>query len=133
MDKLTGKKAPAKKAAPKKKEDKAVAVSAEAKSASAVAVNVSGDAHRILVAPIFTEKASRLSSMGQYAFVVARSATKVDVARAVRDVYGVKPTAVRVLNTLGKIVRRGRSVGRRNDVKKAIVTLKKGDSIAFSA
>ena len=136
LDKISGKKAPAKKPAAKKKdEDKAVvAASAKAeKESKAEAQDLSGEAYRVLVAPLFTEKSARLNAQGQYAFAVARSATKVDVARAVRALYGVKPVSVRVLNVLGKVVRYGRSSGRQKDVKKAIVTLKKGDSIALSA
>ncbi|MEY4722591.1 MAG: hypothetical protein RLZZ324_104, partial [Candidatus Parcubacteria bacterium] len=65
-----------------------------------------------------------------YAFLVAKDATKVSVAQAVRDLYGVKPTSVRMIVQLGKNVRFGRYSGKEKDVKKAIVTLKKGDAIA---
>lgn len=137
LDTFTGKKTPAKKVGPKKvaakksdeATDKVVTEGAEA----AAAQDLKGEAYRILVAPILTEKTSAQQALGQYSFYVAPKATKVDVARAVKDLYGVKPTSVRVINVLGKIVRYGRFSGQQKDVKKAIVSLKKGDSIALSA
>ena len=139
LDKISGKKekAPAKKAPAKAK--KAEEVKADAAETAAPAAKAArgplaregaGDAHRILLKPVLTEKSSLLQMSNQYTFAVANSATKVDVARAVRDLYGVKPTQVRIVNAKGKAVRFGRSQGVEKDVKKAIVTLKKGDSIS---
>jgi large subunit ribosomal protein L23 len=89
-----------------------------------------GNAHRILIRPLATEKTTMLQMDNQYTFVVANSATKVDVAHAVRDLYGVKPTKVRIVNLEGKSVRSGRSQGREKNVKKAVVSLKQGDTIS---
>ncbi len=89
-----------------------------------------GDAHRILVRPIFTEKTARLQSLNQYVFAVAPSAGKVSVAQAIRDLYGVKPESVRIVFSPGKAVRFGKYSGKEKNVKKAIVTLKSGDAIA---
>lgn len=89
----------------------------------------SGNAHKVLLRPIFTEKSARLESLGKYTFVVDRDANKIEVAAAVRDLYGVEPVSVQVVNIEGKLVRFGRNMGREKHEKKAIVTLKKGESL----
>ena len=89
-----------------------------------------GQSATVLLAPILTEKSSNQESLGKYVFFVSPKATKVEVAAAVRDLYGVKPTSVRIVNVKGKKVRSGRIQGRKKDRKKAIVTLKKGDAIS---
>lgn len=96
----------------------------------ALAKEGAGNAYRVLATPVFTEKAANMQAQGKYVFLVAKSATKIDVASAIRDLYGVKPTSVRMIVQLGKQVRFGRFKGKEKDVKKAIVTLKKGDAIA---
>ncbi|MBI4457742.1 50S ribosomal protein L23 [Candidatus Uhrbacteria bacterium] len=88
-----------------------------------------GSAYRVLVRPIFTEKASALQAMGKYAFEVATNANKMEVSRAIADLYGVKPVSVRIIKVQGKEVRFGRTLGRERDIKKAIVSLKPGESI----
>lgn len=86
-------------------------------------------AFRVLVKPLVTEKATDLSATNKYVFVVTRAANKIEVAKAVYAVYGVKPVSVNIISMKGKVVTRGRIKGQRKDWKKAIVTLKKGDSI----
>lgn len=86
-------------------------------------------AFRILVKPLVTEKATELVSQNKYSFVVTREANKIEVAKAVYAVYGVKPVSVNVVAMKGKAVTRGKVKGKRKDWKKAIVTLKKGESI----
>lgn len=140
LDKFSKKpKAPAAKAAPKAKkaEDKAVTADASttpaapaAQTRGPLAREGAGEAYRILLRPVLTEKTSMQQAVGQYTFAVATDATKVDVARAIRDLYGVKPVQVRIVNVEGKMVRFGRSQGREKRVKKAVVTLKSGDSLA---
>ncbi len=140
LDKISGKKAKesAKKSAPKAKKapaetaakTKAPAEKAEtAKVRGPLAKEGAGEAYRILVRPVLTEKTSQLQAINQYTFAVAKGATKVDVARAVRDLYGVKPLSVRIVNAKGKKVRSGRSQGQEKDVKKAVVTLKAGETL----
>jgi large subunit ribosomal protein L23 len=86
-------------------------------------------AHRVLVRPLITEKAANFGTLNKYAFVVTGQSNKVEVAKAVQAVYGVKPVNVNIVCVKGKAVTRGRIKGRRSDMKKAIVTLKKGDTI----
>ncbi len=90
-----------------------------------------GHSASILVAPVLTEKSGRQESLGKYVFFVSSDATKVEVARAIRDLYGIKPISVRIANVKGKSVRFGRVQGRKKNRKKAIVTLKKGDAISI--
>lgn len=91
--------------------------------------SIDSQAFRVLVRPLITEKAAAMSELGKYVFEVAEDANKIDVSKAVFEVYGVKPTAVNVVNMLGKAVSRGKIRGRRKDWRKAIVTLPKGKSI----
>jgi large subunit ribosomal protein L23 len=106
---------------------------AENKAAKKVSVKkkVNGQAYRVLVKPMITEKAAHLNSINQYVFMVNTSANKISVAKAIEEVYGVKPTSVNVIKMEGKKVNRGRITGKRKDFKKAIVTLKKGESISI--
>ena len=82
-----------------------------------------------ILAPIITEKATILSEQNKVVFRVADTATKDEIAAAVEALFKVTVTKVNTLNVKGKTKRfRGR-IGRRNDVKKAIVTLAEGQSI----
>lgn len=87
--------------------------------------------NRLLVRPVITEKATALSTENKYAFVVEKSANKIEVAKAIKAVYGVTPVAVNIINMQGKKVARGRIRGQRKDWKKAVVTLKKGEAISI--
>ncbi len=124
----------------KKKRNAPAAVKAEPKTAApkkeavspakvAAAKDGAGDAYRILVTPLFTEKSDRLQTQGKYSFLVAPTAGKVEIGRAIRDLYGVKPTSVRIVKVHGKAVRFGRTVGKEKNMKKAIVTLAAGDTL----
>lgn len=88
-----------------------------------------GSANAVLIRPLISERSATAESFGAYTFVVANSATKHAVREAIFSTYGVRPIKVRVMNVEGKILRSGKHEGRRSDWKKAIVTLKKGDSI----
>lgn len=122
--------APAKAAA--EKSDKKAATPATAPAAAAHEVKL-GDSHRILVRPLMTEKGTALAKLNQYAFVVAPKANKLSIRQAVSDVYGVTVNEVRVINVRGKAIRTRSGYGARKDWRKAIVTLKKGDSIEIFA
>ena len=91
--------------------------------------SVTSRAYRILLKPLVTEKASVLGTQNKYAFAVAIDANKIEIAKAVKEIYGIKPTAVNVIRLDGKLTRTGRSKGTRKDWKKAIVTLPEGKAI----
>lgn len=86
-------------------------------------------AYKILVKPLVTEKATNLSGQNKYVFIVSIDANKIEVSKAIEEVYGVNPINVNIIKMKGKQVARGRVAGRRKDFKKAIVTLKKGETI----
>jgi len=90
-----------------------------------------GDAYRVLVHPIVSEKSARLESIGQYVFAVGRRANKVEIKKAIEGHYRVHVERVNVMNVPGKSVRFGRTSGTRSDWRKAYVTLKKGERITF--
>jgi large subunit ribosomal protein L23 len=82
--------------------------------------------------PLITEKAERgRETSRQYAFEVHRDATKIQVKSAVEKLFSVHVTAVRTAVARGKNKRVGRNIGRRPNWKKAIVTLKEGETIAL--
>lgn len=83
----------------------------------------------VLLSPHITEKASLLSEQNKVVFKIALDATKDEVASAVEAIYNVKVTKVNTIVTKGKTKRFKGIMGRRNDVKKAIVTLAEGQSI----
>ena len=89
------------------------------------------DAMSILIRPVVSEKTYALMDQHVYVFVVDPRATKIDVRNAVEQAFNVKVVKVNTLNRKGKSVRNRRTnvVGHRADTKRAIVTLKSGDSI----
>jgi large subunit ribosomal protein L23 len=83
----------------------------------------------LILGPVITEKSTQATEHNQVTFRVRQEATKPQVKEAVEGLFGVKVKAVNTLNQKGKVKRfRGR-LGKRNDVKKAIVTLEEGHSI----
>ena len=86
-------------------------------------------AYKVLVRPIISEKATMGASIGKYVFEVSLKANKVEVKKAIEEVYGVVPASVNVINKRGKTVHFGRHFGATKNTKKVIVTLKKGDTI----
>lgn len=88
-----------------------------------------GNAYKVLVRPHVTEKAANLGAENKYVFVVSSDANKIEIAKAVKEVYGVKPVSVNIVRAKGKKVRHGRITGRRKDWKKAIIMLPAGKSI----
>lgn len=93
-----------------------------------------GREHEIIRAPWFSEKALMATERGIYAFSVPASATKADVAGAVKAVYNVEPRKVRIVNMPGKrkAMRFKRGTGVRAGRRKAYVYLRPGDSIQFA-
>ncbi len=86
--------------------------------------------YNVIIRPLVTEKSTdQLERLGAYSFVVARDANKVQIARAVEELFSVKVRDVKTMQYTGKERRLGRFVGRRPAWKKAVVRLREGDSI----
>lgn len=85
----------------------------------------------VIIRPRITEKASLQSGGNSYTFNVARRANKIEIKKAVEEVYGVEPVKVNIINMKQKrkIVRGTKGV--EPSFKKAVVFLKDGDSIEF--
>lgn len=82
-----------------------------------------------VLTPVITEKSTIVAENNQIVFEVPLSASKPEIKTAVEQLFNVSVTAVNTILTKGKNKRfRGR-LGRRSDVKKAVVTLKDGDTI----
>ena len=84
----------------------------------------------VIKGPLITEKLDKArEKFRHYSFLVDRDATKHDVARAVQTLFNVHVEAVRTTIIRGKVKRVGRSMGKRPNYKKAIVTLKEGETL----
>ncbi len=83
----------------------------------------------VIRAPVITEKATMGSEHNQVTFKVALDASKPEIKAAVETLFGVKVKAVNTLIAKGKVKRFKGFLGRRSDVKKAVVTLVEGHSI----
>ena len=88
---------------------------------------------QVLVAPIVSEKATQVAEKtNSVTFKVLQDATKPEIKAAVELMFNVQVKGVSVLNTKGKHKRFGRSMGRRDNVRKAYVTLQPGQELNFS-
>ena len=86
--------------------------------------------HRTIVRPLITEKSSAAyQARGEYTFEVHVDASKPQIRSAIEQLFGVKVTGVWTSNQRGKEKRMGKTVGRRPNWKKAIGTLREGDTI----
>lgn len=85
----------------------------------------------IIIEPLLTEKSNAMKEFHKYAFKVARSANKIEIKHALKVLYKVDALDCRTIRVQGKVKRQGRFVGRTSSWKKAIVTLKKGNTIAL--
>jgi len=83
----------------------------------------------VLIRPIITEKTTLLMQENKYTFQVPLNANKVEIRKAVESIFTVKVEKVATIRVLGKTKRMGRTMGKRSDYKKAIVTLKAGETI----
>lgn len=118
----------------KKEEVKEVEKTSEQKVETAPELNFdglkdTGDAYEVLVKPIISEKASLLAGQGKYTFEVAWTCNRSMVKNAIFKVYGIKPKAVNIITMKGKAIQFKRVTGKRNDWKKAIVTMPEGKSL----
>lgn len=82
-------------------------------------------AQDIVIAPVITEQSMASFADKKYTFKVATDATKIDVARAIEELFGVEVEKVNTMNVSGHTRRMGRYEGKTASWKKAIVTLKK--------
>ncbi len=80
-------------------------------------------AQEIIIRPIITEKTMAGVQEKKYTFEVAKAATKIDIARAVEELFGVKVSKVNTLHVRGRMRRQGRFEGYTRSWKKAVVTL----------
>jgi large subunit ribosomal protein L23 len=88
--------------------------------------------YRILKGPVNTEKTDiQKEKSNQVTFEVESGANRVEIKKAVEKVFNVQVKSVRTINVEGKIKRRGRIIGKRQDWKKAIITLMPGHRINF--
>jgi len=88
------------------------------------------DPYEIIERPLVTEKSIVGAERGKYTFRVSRDANKIEIAKAVEQIFKVKVDAVNTITVKGKKKRLGRyPEGKTPDWKKAIVTLKPGDKI----
>lgn len=126
------KSAPKKAATPKStdvKEKKAAPKAAPKKAADKASKKDDERAYKVISFPLITEKATDLVQLNKYVFVVPKDVNKNEVAKAIRNIYGVKPVQVNIIKKSGKKVRYGRRFGKTKDFKKAIVTLRPEDKI----
>ena len=88
--------------------------------------------HQVIREPHITEKGSiQKEANNQITFKVARNANKIEIRRAVESLLKTKVVSVKTMNIQGKKRRLGKSVGKRPDWKKAVVTLAPGENIEF--
>ncbi|MGN0919695.1 MAG: 50S ribosomal protein L23 [Alphaproteobacteria bacterium] len=87
----------------------------------------------IVVRPVITEKAMKSAENNQVTFVVSLNATKPQIKKAIESVFGVEVKSVNTLRQAGKVKSFRGKPGVRSDVKKAIITLAKGQTIDVTA
>lgn len=90
--------------------------------------------HNILIKPLVTEKMTNLTAdKGQYGFIVSTDANKIEIKKAIEKKFNVHVVSVRTMNYDGKTKtqfrKSGRYTGTTSKFKKAIITLKKGETI----
>ena len=89
--------------------------------------------YKIILQPIVTEKATKLSEYNKVVFKVASKSNKNEIKGAVEKLFSVKVKSVNIINIKGKLKRFKGVLGKRNDIKKAVITLEEGNTIDISA
>jgi len=88
--------------------------------------------YNIIKSPLITEKTTiQKEASNQVSFKVFRMANRIEIKRAVENIFNVKVAGVRTMQVKGKTKQRGRIIGKRKNWKKAIVTLMPGERIDF--
>jgi large subunit ribosomal protein L23 len=88
--------------------------------------------YSVIKKPLFTEKGGSLKEAQNKVLVeVARDANKIEIKKAIEEIFKVKVAKVATINEQGKMKRYGKSLGKTSDRKKAIITLKQGEKLEF--
>lgn len=95
--------------------------------------NTYKDPRDIILAPVVSEKSYNLIDDGKYTFEVDPRANKTEIKLAIEKIFNVKVASVNTLNRPGKTRRTRFGIGKRKDIKRAIVTLKSGSIDIFTA
>jgi len=90
---------------------------------------MSKTARDIIIRPIITEKSMENTAYNKYTFEVDKESNKIEIRKAVEQIFKVKVLNVHTVSVNGKMKRFGRHSGKTKDWKKAVVTLKPGDKI----
>lgn len=85
--------------------------------------------YNTILAPAITEKSALLAESNKVVFRVPLTANKIEIKEAIEALFGVTVTGVNTIRVQGKVKRFRGQLGKRSDFKKAIVTLKEGDTI----
>ncbi|AHC14299.1 50S ribosomal protein L23 [Salinispira pacifica] len=88
-------------------------------------------ADEVILEPLLTEKSNGLREQNKYSFVVSPRANKIEVMKAVEALFDVKPQGCNIVSVKGKPRRVRFAVGKTASWKKAVVTLKAGDTISI--
>jgi large subunit ribosomal protein L23 len=91
------------------------------------------DPRDIIFAPVVSEKSYGLIDEGKYTFLVDPRSNKTEIKLAIEKIFNVKVASVNTANRTGKAMRTRYGSGKRNDTKRAIVTLKSGTIDIFTA
>ena len=83
----------------------------------------------VIIKPVISEKTTELMGESKYVFEVAMTANKQLVKQAIKDIFGVLPEKVNIIRVRGKMRRLRYQYGKKSAYKKAVVTLKAGESI----
>jgi len=89
------------------------------------------DPRSVIIKPVVSEKSYQLIESNKYVFQVDPRAGKEEIKDAVESIFKVRVVGVNTMHRVGKIKKQGRTQGRTSAMKKAIVTLAKGDKIEF--
>lgn len=88
--------------------------------------------YSIIKKPLFTEKGGSLKEAQNKVLVeVAKDANKIEIKKAIEEIFKVKVAKVATINEQGKMKRYGKSLGKTSDRKKAIITLRQGEKLEF--
>ena len=87
------------------------------------------DPRDIIIRPVVSEKSYEAFDGNVYTFVVAPDANKIEIRKAVEELFATRVATVRTINRKGKRKRTRMGTGKRPDQKRAVVTLAEGDSI----